>query len=352
MSSIARYLARRLLGYFAVSLLVLVGLLLGLDLLEHGEAVMTGERDGTAALLRYTGLRLPAAVSKLNAIAALLAGLLTLEELRRHRELVALWNMGLSPWRIMAAVLPVGFLLAGLQLAVDDRAVPAAAAELRAWGVGPYVGPDSPVARKESIWLLSGGHVLRVAAGAGEGLDDVTVFRRDAAGNLLERLDAESAERVQGEWLLRDVIRRPADGAAPVRVAELTWTDPIRIDLIGLLAVGPDELPLADLHTIIANAGFGQFPTARYRAWFHARLGGALSPLLMILLAVGLARGENIRRGTGLLLVAGLAIGFTYFIYDGVVLAMGKAGWLPGWLAGWSPKAVMACVVAFLATKA
>jgi len=348
-----RYLSRLFFAYFAVALVVLVGPLLSLDLMEHGGEIMAAE-ERSLALGRYAALRLPGMAAQLAPIAALVAGLLMVEGLRRHRELVALWNTGLSPWRIMAAMLPVGVLLLGLQLVLDDRAVPAAAAELRAWAVGPYEGEAAAAEEGADVWLLSGDHVLRVAAvsGTAERLEDVTVFRRDAEGNLLERLDARAARRVDDHWLLRDVVRRPVGSAAPERVAGLPWTAPIDPKVISMLSVEPRELRLSIIYEIVVNEGFGRFETDVYRVWLHERLANALAPMLMIALAVSLVRGEHIRRGPGLFLVAGMAIGFGYFIYDGVVLAIGKAGWLPAWFAAWSPKALMACVIATLALRA
>lgn len=353
MSVAARYLGRLFFIHFGGALLVLVGLLVSLDLMEHGGELMASE-GRTSALGRYALLRVPGMVAQLGPIAALLAGLLMVEGLRRHRELVALWNIGLSPWRLMAAMLPVGVFLLGLQLVLDDRLVPAATAKLRSWGVGPYERKTAAPQNNAAVWLLSGDHVLRVrpVPGTPEHLEEVTVFRRDADGHLLERLDARTARRADDHWLLHDVVRRAVGDPTPEYVARLPWTSPIDPEVIAMLSVEPRELPLSTIYTIVANEGFGRFATDVYRVWLHERPANALSPLLMIALAISLVRGEHLRRGPGLFLVAGLAIGFGYFIYDGVVLAIGKAGWLPAWFAAWSPKAVMACVIGTLALRA
>lgn len=347
------YLSRRFLGYFALTLLTFTGLLLGLDLLENSTDVIASGGDSTRALVRYSLLRFPSLVSALIAIAALLAALLTLEALQRHRELLALWSVGLSPWRIMAALLPAGGLLLAAQFLVDDQLVPAASAELRAWGVGPSARQSVAPSEKDGVWLLSDDHVLRVAAlpQRPDLLHDLTVFRRDASGNILDRLDAAEARQVDGGWILHDVVRRAVDDVRPEVIAELAWPHPIRLDVLAMLAVDPRELPLSVIRLIIASDGFGRFSSDLYRASFHDRLANPLSPIIMLFLAVGLARTENIRRGPSLYLLSGLALGFGYFIYDGVLLAVAEAGWVPGWLASWSPKIVMTCLISVLVLR-
>lgn len=347
------YISRRFLGYFALTLLAFTGLVLGLDLLENSPDVIASDGESTRALLRYSLLRLPSLISTLIAIAALLAALLTIEALQRHRELLALWSIGLSPWRIMAALLPAGGLLLAVQFVVDDQLVPAASAELRAWGVGPSARQAVAPSEEDAVWLLSDNHVLRVPAVA-ERLDvlhDLTVFRRDAGGNILDRLDAGTARQEDGGWILYDVIRRSVDDVRPEVIAELPWPHPIRLDVIAMLSVDPQELPLSVIRLIIASDGFGRFSTDLYRASFHYRLANPLSPLIMLFLAIGLARTEDIGRGPGLFLLSGLALGFGYFIYDGVLLAVAEAGWLPGWLAIWSPKIVMTCLISVLVLR-
>jgi lipopolysaccharide export system permease protein len=177
------------------------------------------------------------------------------------------------------------------------------------------------------------------------------VFRRDAKGNILDRLDVGTARQENGGWTLYDVIRRSVDDIRPEAIAALPWPHPIRLDVIAMLSVDPQELPLSVIDLIIASDGFGQLSTDLYRASFHHRLANPLSPLIMLFLAVGLARAGDIRRGPTLFLLSGLALGFGYFIYDGVLLAVAEAGWLPGWLASWSPKIVMTCLISVLVLR-
>lgn len=349
MSTAGGYLNRVLFLYFSIALVALIGLALGLDLMENARNILSGD-ERPAVLARYALLRLPAIASQSNPIAALIGALLAVETLRRHRELVALWTTGLAPGRLMSMLLPVAVLLSSCQFVVDDRLVPATATELRDWGVGPYARQASAQAGEPFVWLLSGPHVIRLAdpAAAEGGLRDITIFRRSEDGVLLERLDARAARKEGADWVLLDVVSRTVADPRPKSMAALPWRDPIDPAVLTLAAVEPRNLPIEVIDTVIAHRGYGQLPVAPYRTWFHHRIAGALAPAIMIFLAVSLAKGTGRRQGTGRLLAAGLAIGFGFLIYDGIVLALGEAGWLPAWFAAWSPKLVMACAIALL----
>ena len=109
-----------------------------IDLIDVGPELVQAPEGGLAAGLRYFGLRLPIMLSELMPLTALLAGLLAVADLLRHRELVVIWSIGVRPPRILKMLLPAGLALVAVKFAVDDLAVPRATTQLRLWGIGEY----------------------------------------------------------------------------------------------------------------------------------------------------------------------------------------------------------------------
>ena len=66
--------------------------------------------------------------------------------------------------------------------------------------------------------------------------------------------------------------------------------------------------------------------------------------LLMVLLSVPLAHRFQRAGAITWMLVSGISLGFVFFVFDGMVLAMGEAGLLPPALAAWVPTLVMALI--------
>ena len=72
-------------------------------------------------------------------------------------------------------------------------------------------------------------------------------------------------------------------------------------------------------------------------AWIHQKIANPLSILLMPLL--GSLVGFGVYRSGHLFVrfIGGLGIGFSYFVGDNLMLALGQFGTIPAFLAVWSP---------------
>lgn len=350
MSVLGRYLSQRFLAYFLFVLTALAALALTLDLMEQADRVLASEHGGIPGLLRYAVLRLPDLAAQMLPASVLLGMLLVLGQLLRHREMVALWSSGVSPGWLMGALLPVVLGLAVLNYVNNDLAVPQTRAVLHDWGMGEARKSGFVADGGDVAWLLSGSDIVlapRQAAPDGE-LRGATIFRRDADGRLLERLDARTAVPDGDGWLLRDVTRHQVDPAVTEAVPSLRWQGRIDLAALPLLASDMRELRSGQLIGLIENQGYGQRPPDRFRTWLHARIASAFLPALMIFLVIALAQRFRRTGGIGTLLLSSLGIGFAYFALDGICLALGESALLPPWFAAWSPKLALACVIGAL----
>jgi LPS export ABC transporter permease LptG len=347
MSVLARYVSRMFLIRLAVVLFSVGGFGLLFDLLENGDSVTRSSSDHAWPILTYSLLRLPIIVSEMVPLAALVAGILTVGDLLRHRELVIMWNGGVSPLGLIVRLLPVGLLLVVGKFAVDDWVVPRASGELREWAVGDYKRSSIVGGDTDAIWLRSGPDLVRIAkdAAAHRRVVDITIFRRDDDGLLIERLDAAGARPVAQGWVLRDVTRRAVGSGKVEQLPSLAWPGKINLDEIALIAREPRELSLAQLGTVIDNQAFGIRSTAAYSTWLHVRLANAVVPFLLVVLAFALA-GRFSRTGTlAPIFIRGIGIGFSFHVAEGVVVALGEVGLVAPRLAAWALPVGLAIVV-------
>ena len=72
----------------------------------------------------------------------------------------------------------------------------------------------------------------------------------------------------------------------------------------------------------------------------------------MIALCVPLAVRFRRGGGVGMLFGVGVALGFAYFIFDGISLTVGELGIVPAWMAAWAPMLVFSGIAAALALRA
>jgi lipopolysaccharide export system permease protein len=281
----------------------------------------------------------------------LIAGLWTVGVLYRQKELVAILNTGLSPIGLTRLVLLGSLPLVVLQFVLDDRIVPRATQELRSWdwaeSANEYFSPET----NGWLWLSSGHDSIRMANPHPKSrtYSDVTIFRRDAEGLLLERIDAPTARFMENGLVLEDAVVQSVTDASSRSIASYRWLGRIDFDIVQMLAWAPGDLTLSQLDEVIDNAGYGQRPVNIYRTWYNARLVAALQPFFMLLLSMSLIPSYSRTKSFVWVFLAGISIGFTTFILTGITTAMGEAGLLPPWLAAWAPViALLALIARFL----
>ncbi|HFQ15915.1 MAG TPA: YjgP/YjgQ family permease [Rhodobacteraceae bacterium] len=331
------YLVRLFLSRFFLILFGITAFALALDLFTYGTDVTRSRPGDNWALAEYAWYSLPGIMSQFMSMVSLLAVLLTLTELSRYSELVAMWTAGASQMQIFLILLPVGIFVGLLHFVLDDRAVPAASTKLYDWGVGKYENARYTRDRNGVVWMRSDMDVVRadlISEDTGV-LKKVSVFRRDASGKLLEQIEARQARRDGEKWALDDAVIYSADNGKAVRVKSLMYYGSLRpVDVSKLKGV-PAEMSIAELNYFARNGGFGIRPAYVYETWVHRRITTFLTGFLALLIAVPLAHKFRRGGGFGILFLAGIAGGFAYFIFSGVALAMGQAGVLPPWMAGW-----------------
>jgi lipopolysaccharide export system permease protein len=345
LGTLTRYLNRMLLLRFTVIFVAVSGFAIVLDLLDVGTRILRRTEGGALTLVWYAAMRLPSLVTDLLPLLVLLAALVTMFDLIRHRELVIVWGAGVSRGRLMLRLLPAALLLCGLKLAIDDVLIPRTMPSLRELGVaelGRVVG-----ATEQYLWLRSGQDVIRLPTEAETSatFTDVLIFHRDPSGKLVEQIRAARARVEPDGWHLEEVLRQPAAAQPARREASLVWPVAVDASKLELMSKLPRELELWGLIDVLWHDGYGISSIEGHRTWFHARLAGGVTVVLMAFLGVALARRFS-RRGIAFQLFAqGLSLGFCTMIIQGMMLAFGEVGLLVPELAAWTVPLAVALFV-------
>ncbi|MDE2384608.1 MAG: LptF/LptG family permease [Alphaproteobacteria bacterium] len=351
MSLIARLLTRMVLIRLGVILFGLCAFVVTLEIVSFLTDILRLNANPLLAVITYALARLPGVISLFLPTSMLLALLLVMTELSYRNELTAIWATGISPSRLIVKLLPLALIVGTFHFVVMDRGVPAAAPALRSWGIGDYATRKFDTAANDPVWIRSGNDIMRAERVSSEGdtLFNVIIFRREPAGQLQSQIFAESALQKDGNWLLNNVTTYYASGEQPSHLAQMVYQGPMR--LASNKVAAPEEMTLAELSTFIANDGFGVRPVHVYKTWWQKRLTPPFIAVVMLILCVPL--GTSFRRGGGLGLIfaAGVALGFVYFIADGVAMTLGEQGTISPWMAAWGPLIVFAAIAVALMAR-
>lgn len=350
---LTRYLVRFVAFRLAAVIFAVVAFAFLFDLIDASEDIVGRSATPVRDLLAYTALRTPSLLGEMLLLATLLGGLFAVADLIRHRELVALWNAGISSAGAALRVFPLALLLVGAKYVNDDRLIPASAERLRDWGIASF-SSIRPGSDDRWVWMVSDGAILRFDARAARRheLRDVAIFRRDAEGRLVERIVAARAVPEAGGLKLWQVVRERPGGLPSEELPELIF--PARVDLaaVALMTRPANELSRADLARIVAAGGYGMEAIHAHRTWLEHRFAAALAPGLLLLVPFALVRSFQRVGGVTPLFVKGLAIGFGYQVANGFLVALGEGGFLPPRIAAWSATAALAAWLAVLLARA
>jgi len=342
------YLARLFTTRILAVLFMLVLVLQMLDLLGESGDILAHPGNGQAQLLYYVSLRMPQLVARFLPYSVLLATIITLATLNQNSEVISMKAAGLSAHQVLAPLILTALVIAGFSFAFNERVVTRATATLNAWQAVEYGPIPKSAGVRNNLYLAEGRDILLAATVTGTGprmvMDQVTYYRRDTNGMIVEQLRAPRAVFANPGWRLDKPVRfdvpkvQSAQLASAVVAKAIT---PERIAISGVDADGEDLFTLT--HSIDAMQLAGRRTSELQAAWWHklsGPLSAALMPLLGAVAAFGLARsGQLLIRA-----VIGMALGFAYFVLDNAALAMGNFGGYPPFVAAWAPFLLFALI--------
>lgn len=339
--TVAAYMARLFLVRTFGILGGLVLVLLTLNLLSESGKILAYHGNGQAEVWRYVSLRGPEIIAFGLPYSVLLGTILTLITMNQNSEVIALKASGLSAHQVLAPLIVASFGIAILSFAFNDRIVVRATAALDRWekvGYGPLPVDHGD---RTNIWVRDGDDLMEVDQVKGRGeaarIGGVTLYDR-TGGNLVGIVRAARGRHVKGGWLIGpDTTRFDVKAGTLTHLGETVVGKGVAPDQLTLATVDADGLSFGALKAAIGDlSGAGRPTKALEGALWHklsSPLSACLMPLLGAVAAFGIARsGKLFVRA-----VAGMMLGFAYFVSDNFALAMGNLGAYPPFLAAWAP---------------
>jgi lipopolysaccharide export system permease protein len=335
------YLARLFIVRILGVLVMLVLILQALQLLSESGDILAVPGNGQAELWRYVSLNVPQLIARFLPYSVLLATLFTLTPLNQNSEVIAMRAGGLSAHQILAPMLLTAAAVSLVSFVFNETVVAPATGTLKQWTALKYKPVPRDTGVRYNVYVPDGSNVLAAASVTGSGpntvLDQVSWYRRDGAGMITEQLRSPRATYAAPGWRLENPVHFNVATTTQVQAPTQVIAPGVTPTQMSITTIDPDGQNIFQLsRSIAALKASGRRTTELEAKWWH-KLSGPLSALLMPLLgsvaAFGLARS-----GTLLIrAVAGMALGFTFFVVDNAALAMGNFGGYPPLIAAWVP---------------
>ena len=339
--TVAWYMARMFLVRTFGIMAGITLILLALNLLGEAGKILAVKGNTDAQVWHYAALRGPQIMAFILPFSVLLGTILTFLQMNQNSEIIALKAGGMSAHQVLAPLLVASLGVAAISFAFNDRVVAPGTAMLNQWSHVDYGPLPVDTGDRTNVWVRSGNDLIQVDMIHGRGdaaqLRGVTVYERNADGGLRGLIFATAGRRDGDGWLVGPTRRFEVATGRVTPGGAITIGDGVTPDQFTLATVDPDGLSFAGLRAAISDLKDSGRPTKSLEGALWHKLSGPLSAVLMPLLgavaAFGIARsGQLFVRA-----VAGMALGFTYFVADNFALAMGNLGAYPPFLAAWAP---------------
>lgn len=354
MKRLDRYVIREmivplLIGTVAVSLMFHANLLIALYKTLDMQAVPI------SAVLKLLLLKTPFFLNLTLPVGLALASSLTMSRLARESEVTAMRSAGIPVRRIIAPILVIGVLIAGLNYYIAERVMPGAEkaayklqSEAGTLALSPQIKSNVVVTLKRYTAMI--GNVTKSNDGQII-LDDITLIER-LGNHEMVIITAESGEYDNGVWSIKEPYWRNFKGKSFVSAKsdqKMTISEPISIPEL-FLPPEPQMQSIEELKGMIAQQEKLKRETRMLEVTLHVRYS---IPAACILFAItGATFAFTLTRSgpfVGVLIsILMVLVYWNLFIISTEIV--GRYGWLPPVAAAWLPNALF-LVISLLALR-
>lgn len=350
---IDRYILKSFVFYLFAGLTVFVTLFMAIDFVTA-----TAKYDVSMAIFaQYYVYYTFEILFQLVPVACLLGTLFTLGTLNKNSELVAMFSMGMSLFRVSVpiitgtAVLSLALFLFSNQFITRlvDKKNYIFYVEMKK---KPHMYSTS---KQENIWYRSGQNIFNINLlnSKEEKASGITVYTFSSGWTLQQILEAKEAEVKTGLWTLRDgkVTVFFDDYAAPVSEKFTDRTLAVGEDVIDIksTAKASSVMAVGELRRYISRNKEAGLNTVAFEVDYYAKFSYMFTSLVMVLLGVAFSIGSSPRAGGVLVnLQKCLLVTICYWGVYSSSLTLGKHGAMPPLIAAWGPNVLMILIATFL----
>ena len=331
MTLLERYLTRQGVAAIATVIGVLAALTLLFALIE--ELDEGNANYGFAQAIEYLLLTMPRRIEELLSYGVFIGLLLALGNLAEGGELTAIRAAGVSPRRIMIALLPtlgiclaLNLLLSEILSPVGERAgVQSKQHALLGRSIGQAMDHSAAIpfiTPKDGVWLrrslASGSEFAHIGGIDQQGrLANVHVYQVNALNQLVATRQAVSGKFDVGKshWLLHQVATTELTERAVESFDEKTWVwaNPVNAEQLATQAFSdPRKMTVVQIWRYLSRGEQHQIASVPFELAFWRKMLIPLTYLSMALMALAVVIGPLRHTGIGQRLTVGLFIGLGF----------------------------------------
>jgi len=342
--SIFGYVLRTVAWRILAASLIMLAILQMLDLLEITPQIVA-RGLGPGGMAYYSLLRTPRLIDQAAPLGVLAGAIFAFMKLGGESQIVAIRASGVSIYRLTTMCVPAVLVVMVLNFLAVEVVAPRTDPTLQAWWNATAPAGKKPDVKPQAFRVGQDVVIATPADVEGRALSAVKIYRRDAEGRLIERVQAAAATYVGGGWRLTNpqFVRYLQNGVRAGAAGQMTWVSTFRPSDVRALFSGEPTVTAFSAARALSGGG-SERPPSYYTTHIQRSLAHPAGALVMLLLAAPVALA-NFRSGQGgTFIMVALGGGLTFLVADGLLTAMGESGAISPALAAWTAPVVFAAL--------
>jgi lipopolysaccharide export system permease protein len=351
MNTLQRYILKEFFKPFIFIMISFVGLYIIAQLVDEMRAFVE-HRPVLSVILLYYLYRIPFFAVQVMPLAVLLTALLSLGQLSRQNELIALRASGVSFFQVVSPIGVAALGLVGVMFIFNEIVLPTTnpkADYIKRVRIEKKADDGYSLRRDRIARRLPGNYIIYIKqldAQAGQGSDVILTVWDEKLHGIKERFDAPFAQWQNGLWTLTNPRIRLFDNMGNViryqekPIIQIPIASPPKAFIrepkndTELLSTPTSEL----LQRIRSYKELGTNPL-REEVQLYLKFAFPFANFILALLGVSLPflfpSGQRALIGAAIGFVVTLITGFFYIGFIAIGSSLGNSGALPPWLAVW-----------------
>lgn len=353
-SILGSYLIKQTILNFLFVLAVICAIIMMFDMIEILRKTSGRHDVSVGFLLQYVVAKLPETVDKVVPFVIMVSTMIAFWRLSKTNEFVIIRASGVSIWGVLTPVLLAVFGIGLFWVAVFNP-ISAKLYELKET-LSYRLSTDNPNAflfSNKGLWIREGkGNDTVAIINAGSlnlqddvlWLRDISIIEVDERTQVKRRIEAFIATLEDGELNLRDVRIYKAGEQAEV-LNNLKYLTEMNLQRIKDNFVDPEAISFWNLPDTIKFYETSGFSVQRYKMRYLSLIALPFFLMAMVLVAgIFSLKASQRQGGVLLMIVSGIATGFTVYFTSQVVSAFGINSYIPAWFAVWVPAIIVASI--------
>jgi lipopolysaccharide export system permease protein len=355
MKILTTYLLGTFAKIFAFVLPVFIGLYVVVEFVERIDDFLEIQA-GMSTIMLYFLLRIPVVGVQVGPLAILLSVALSVALLQRSREIMAFLAAGASPWHLIHPFLLGALIMAGASLGTEELILPGAHRALMDLQEDHrQAPPEGALVQQGEIWFRASETTfvhLELVDPAAERIHGIMIYRRDAAGELSEQVEAREAVWRGGRWMLLNGTISRFQEKLPSEVenfAQLELPLGMEPEALRSMSTPPAHMSLSGLQSYMRRLRNRGVDMTTYARDFQTKLATPFMGIVMVVMGFAAMWGSHETRRISVGFIATLCGAGAYWLTMMAGSALSGTQQLPLLVGIWLPHvvALILCSVIF-----